>query len=256
MEIPCLPDEYWWGGRVEDGVKMPFGTESDYRADLSQPTPNQSAPFFLSSKGRYLWSETPFCIRFQKGIISVQGEQVQLESGFQNLKGAYLAAQKVHFPFTGTMPNPLFFLKPQYNTWIPLNHNQTQQGVLEYASQIKRLGLMPGIFMIDSGWERYFGELDFDRSKFPEPKKMIQELHRQGFTVMLWISPCISPDSPTFRKLREGRGLLRNSDGEIAVRKWWDGYSAVLDLSDPVAVDWFSKKLDALKKIMAWMGLR
>lgn len=49
-----------------------------------------------------------------------------------------------------------------------------------------------------------------------------------------------------FRDL-EARGLLiRDSSGETAIRRWWNGFSALLDLSAPAAVDWLTGGLDRL----------
>ena len=38
--------------------------------------------------------------------------------------------------------------------------------------------------------------LILSRKKFPDPAGMIERLHKQGFKVMVWISPFVSADSP------------------------------------------------------------
>ena len=63
---------------------------------------------------------------------------------------------------------------------------------------------------------------------------------------MLWIVPYISPDSPAFRELEAAGLLLRGVDGHTALRRWWNGVSAVLDLSNPGAADWFHGRAEAL----------
>ena len=45
------------------------------------------------------------------------------------------------------------FTSPQYNTWIELGTNQTQEAILRYAEQIVAHGLPAGILMIDDGWQ-------------------------------------------------------------------------------------------------------
>src|SRR5699024_11209499 len=52
--------------------------------------------------------------------------------------------------------------------------------------------------------------------------------------------------SPTFRELEQSGLLLRAADGTIALRRWWNGISALLDLSDPAAITWFHERADAL----------
>lgn len=48
-----LPGEYWWGGACFDGIKMPFGSKSDFVRKLNpNSTMNQAVPLLLSDKGR------------------------------------------------------------------------------------------------------------------------------------------------------------------------------------------------------------
>jgi alpha-glucosidase len=47
---------------------------------------------------------------------------------------------------------------------------------------------------------------------------MIDRLHRQGFKIMFWICPFVSPDSPEFRELQQ-KGFLIKKRGtnEVSV---------------------------------------
>lgn len=71
----------------------------------------------------------------------------------------------------------------------------------------------------------------------------------KGFQIMLWETPFISADSPEFRFLNERNMLVRNADNSVAVRKWWNGYSAVLDLSNPETVLWLKEKNEKLLRM-------
>lgn len=75
---------------------------------------------------------------------------------------------------------------------------------------------------------------------------MVDQLHGLGFSVMLWVVPFVSLDSLTFRNLEKQGLLLRDGQGEVALRHWWNGISAVLDLSNPAAIAWLTDDLDAL----------
>ena len=95
-----------------------------------------------------------------------------------------------------------------------------------------------GILMIDCGWSEYYGNWNFKASSFHDPKGMVDKLHQMGFKVMLWLCPFISADSPEFRYLRNHNCLVKDKDGNPSIKQWWDGYSAVLDMSNPSAVEW------------------
>lgn len=116
---------------------------------------------------------------------------------------------------------------------------------MEYAQSIIDNGFKPGIFMIDEGWSEDYGVYDFYPGRFGNPKAMIDKLHKMGFKVMLWVTPNISPDSNAFRELKELGYLTKNAENKIAVREWWNGYSCVLDLTNPKANKWFVDKLQA-----------
>ena len=60
---------------------------------------------------------------------------------------------------------------------MQFTYNPTQEKVLEYAHGIVDNGFEPGILIIDEGWHQSYGTWDFDKIKFPEPEKMVEELH-------------------------------------------------------------------------------
>ena len=70
MKTKIKENEFWWGGVIHEGRLMPFGNHTEYRVNLAEKSAgNQSAPFFLSTAGRYLYSEKPFEISFENGNI-------------------------------------------------------------------------------------------------------------------------------------------------------------------------------------------
>lgn len=250
--VPLLDNEAWWGGRTADGVSMPFTAASRHRAELSSNLrENQGAPLLLSSQGRYLWSDRPFTYEFVEGAIQLSGSMtpITLSEGHGNLRGAFRAAAARHFPASGRTPPELFFTVPHANTWIDMQHTQTQAGVLRYARGLVEGGYPPGVLMIDAGWAEYWGSFKFHAGRFPDPAAMCRELHALGFTVMLWVCPFVAPDGAEFRRWRGQPGwLLRDRQGAPAVLPWWDGHSAHLDLTHPEAMEWFKAGLRSLQR--------
>ncbi len=250
MKISLLPKEHWWGGIVDDGVLMPYHSDSDHTGSLLPcNTSNQTAPFLVSDQGRYLWCDQPFTYRFQEGMLTVSNDldtPFVLKQVGTSLQEAYLAAANAHFPANNRMPAPAFFAHPQYNTWIELMYDQNEAAILQYAQDILDEGYPTGILMIDDNWQEDYGMWDFHPGRFQDAKGMIQKLHTMGFDVMLWVCPFISPDSLLCRNLHKQGLLVKNADGTLAIREWWNGYSAVLDLTNPAACQWFSDRLQHL----------
>ena len=250
--IKLAPGERWWGGAVNEGHKMPFGT-APYALDLyGTSVGNQCSPLLLSDQGRYVWSEKPYRFEFTAGNLTITHPYgpVTVEKSGKSLAEAYRGAAAKHFPPSGKMPDPVLFSRPQFNTWIELVYNQNQVDILKYAHAVVDNGFPHGVVMIDDNWQRYYGNFDFKAERFPDPKAMVDELHRLGFKVMLWVCPFVSPDSAEFRKLRADNLFLVEKTGARTrplMIEWWNGFSAVLDFSNPAAVRWFNEQLSGVQ---------
>lgn len=256
--ITSLPNEKWWGAFVGLGHEMPYASTTRVY-DLSKENfNNQIVPLMVSNKGRYVWSDQPFQFQFKNDtlLVGLAQEDFVLDESGKNLKDAYLHASRNHFPTSNAIPESVFFSKPQYNTWIELMYNQNQEDILNYANHVVENNFPAGVFMIDDNWQKYYGNLDFKPEKFPNPKKMVDSLHNMGFDVMLWISPYVSPDSPEFRYLNDKNYLLKDKTGQPAMVKWWNGYSACYDLTNPEAYEYFKHELQKLQKEVGIDGFK
>ncbi|MDR1680692.1 MAG: glycoside hydrolase family 31 protein [Prevotellaceae bacterium] len=243
-------DEYWWGGVVALGSKMPYLQPVEAFDLALRNDNNQVVPLFLSSRGRYVWSDTPFTFEVKDNSLhfASAGEPVAVRQAGTTLREAFLAASAAHFPPSGTTPDSLFFTMPQYNTWIELMYDQNQDAILRYAHDVTANGFPTGILMIDDNWQKYYGNFEFKPDKFPDPKAMVAQLHAQGFRVMLWVCPFVSADSPEFRVLKNKGYLLRERGTDTpAMIRWWNGVSACYDFTNPDAAGHFAAQLKALQ---------
>ena len=262
LNVQFLPGEGWHGGATLFGNDAPYGLKTgelkfDIRTDNYS---NQSAPFLVSTKGRYIWSDKAFACSIADGRILIEGDApIELTTGGKTLKEAFLAAAKRHFPASGKLPDLALIEKPQWNTWVELTYNQNQKDVLAYARAVKENGFPSGgVLMIDDTWQLGYGVWQFDPRRFPDPKGMIDELHAMGWKVMLWVCPFVSMDSPGYRELAFGLkdtgnrthagGLICETPGDPKPVKWWNGKSAILDFTDPLGADWFARELTNLQK--------
>ena len=257
-KIQIKAGEKWWGGAVNDGMKMPF--EKGYTYDMyGNLQGNQAQPLLLSNHGRIVWSAAPFKFTIYDNEILIEGRgEIEISTDKQNLRDAFLFASKNYFPPDGKMPDQLLFEQPQFNTWIELIYDQNQVDILKYAHAIIDNGFPPGVLMIDDNWQEAYGKWKFHPERFPNPKEMIKELHELGFKIMLWVCPFISPDTDVFRATaKEGiflkypenktmAGSPRPYFDNVAMIGWWNGYSALLDFSNPKATQWFKEELQYL----------
>ena len=262
LNLALLKNEQWWGGAVQYGYRMPFNYSSIFSFNLyGDRSNNQSAPLLISNKGRWIWCDDPFLFSFKNDTLHVasQGEKpLKYGTAGNDLSDAYQFASAHFFLPSGKWPDSLLVTSPQYNLWIELQYNPNQKDVIKYADNVLAQGWPASVLMIDDNWFNYYGEFDFDKAKFPDAKKMIDELHQKGFKVMVWICPFISPDSKEFRELLSKKYVLLDNNGDEKKEwkeakdplliHWWNGYSACLDLTNPGAKKWLSRKLHFLQK--------
>ncbi|MFV0267649.1 MAG: glycoside hydrolase family 31 protein [Draconibacterium sp.] len=257
ITIPFEPGEKIWSGAVKEGHLMPFAGKYKYNFYANNNW-NQIQPLLLSNKGLYVWSEEPFKFDISDNHLIVSDSFGTILTGRHGttLAEARSYAARKFFPSNGEMPDTLLFSRPQYNTWIELTYNQNQEDILKYARAIVENNFPTGVLMIDDTWQEDYGIWDFHPGRFPDPGAMVEELHKMGFKVMLWVCPFVSPDqSVLYRTLKEEKiFFLEKKDAddtwetasEPAMIRWWNGVSAQLDFSNSGAVNWFNDQLDML----------
>lgn len=257
LSYKILDDEYIWCGSTSFGAKNPFNKESEFHQDMFVSSSNQTMPLVLSNKGHYYWCENPIIIDIKDGVLTIEGDGVKEYKVGKTLKDAYRHAMKNHFAFDGRKLPDMFFKTAQYNTWMHFNYFPTQEKVLEYAHNIIKHGFIPGIFILDEGWHGRYGEWEFDFARFPNPKQMVEQLHSLGFKVMLWVTPYVCPDGYNFayhsrpqefyHHENADKLFIRNKSGEVVLFKWWNGFSAQLDMTKDWDREYLQTRLDYLQ---------
>ena len=261
-QVRMLSGENWWGLCSNFGRQMPFDEKTDFKCDLrSSSYGHQSMSLLVSDKGRVIWCASPVEVKIVNGEIAVVSDAGAIEldeAAGGTLADAFRHAAQKWFPSSGELPMVEYFAVPQLNTWIELGYNQNEEGVLAYARSMLDHGVPPGIFMIDDTWQTDYGVWEFDGRRFRDPKGMVAKLHAMGYKVLLWTCPFVSMDSPTYRLLEFGHsslsargilcgGLMKDGNGRRAAAvNWWNGRSALVDMSDPNGRKWYSDELDRL----------
>ena len=258
-EIKSLDGEKWWGLATARGHLMPF-TDDVKNIDLNvRHFGNQAAPLLISNKGRYIWGEKPFAMSMKNGnlILESKFEKFEPVQAGKTLKDAYLSASNKHFAPDGKIPPEEFFTLPQFNTWIELGRNQNQPDIEKYVKSIAENKFPCGVLMIDGGWDRYYGMLDFRKDKFDDPKALNKMIHDMGYKVIYWIGPFVASAGGEFMEWEKmGIFLQDKNKGKrrgctkrrAAVIPWWSGFSASYDTTDPKAMAHFQNRLDELMK--------
>src|SRR5574344_546146 len=129
---------------------MPF-MNNEFKRDLREwHGGNQASSSLISNKGRYIYSMFPFSFEIKNKTLILDSEhEIYICQNGNCLKTAYEGLKRDFFHSDNKTPNLLMFEKPQYNTWIEMEWNCTQNKVLSYAKNIISNGYPAGVLMID-----------------------------------------------------------------------------------------------------------
>jgi alpha-D-xyloside xylohydrolase len=94
--------------------------------------------------------------------------------------------------------------------------------------------------------ERHWCDFEWDAQAFPDPAGMLRRLKSKGLKVCVWINPYISQLSKLFREGAESGYFLKTPDGRVFQRDAWQPGMALVDFTNPQAVEWYCSKLRRL----------
>lgn len=251
---------HWYGANVTSAQYWPLET-AKFSKDPFYATSNQASPIWLTSNGAILFADTYNTMGFSMNTVR-QGTfefHVKKTKGFnwkiivgENIREAYYSMINI-VGKPGTIPPREYFVYPIFNTWIEFLTKVNQNDIIGYVNQIKKNNFPVSVFDIDDKWTSRYGDMAFDSVKFPDPEKLMNDLRNAGLKVALWITPFIEKDAKNYQIALNNNYLIMDEAGaQPYIARWWNGYAAMVDLSNPKAHEWF---LGMLKNLQVNYGV-
>ncbi|GGE32750.1 TIM-barrel domain-containing protein [Psychroflexus planctonicus] len=100
------------------------------------------------------------------------------------------------------------------------------------------------------------GNLEFEKDSFPNPERMMKRLKDQGVKTVLITEPFMLKTSHRWEEAVQADILVKDSTGNAATYDFFFGNTALIDVFDPKAKDWFWNIYKGLKEQGAtgWWG--
>ncbi len=135
-----------------------------------------------------------------------------------------------------------------FDHWMWEDDKNTADAVWEIVNKCKEHDIPVGAVIIDSPWATEYNNFVFNEKLYPQPQKFIDELHKQGIRVILWMTSMLnktSSDLPEGTDKTYSEALTKGyfiNNGELF--KWWKGEGGFLDYTNPEAVNWWHNLMD------------
>ncbi len=233
---------YYGLGQNQEGALDLRGRTIDCRHNYDAPTGETvCVPFLVTDKGYAILWDNPSVTTVSPGINdkavfqSRVGERVsffivtgkttdELYAGYARLTGRTPLPPKAAFG--------LIQSKARY---------ETQGELMGIADGYAKRGLPLDVMVLDwFHWTR-MGQMDIDRTAFPDPAGMNRELHARGLHAMLSVWPRYEREGRYYDMLASKGWFLKDPDGEpaygLAIRS--DRAGALIDSTNPDARQWF-----------------
>ena len=165
--------------------------------DISQDNSNIAVPFLVSSNGYGIFwnndSRSRFNNRFANYlyISSEVADVIDYYFFYGPDLDKVIAAYR---ELTGQAP---MFGKWAYGFWQCKNRYKSQEEILGVAQKYRELHIPADNIVQDWFWWNRKGEFVFNKN-YPDPKGMVDELHRENFHLMISIWPFFEPGSADY----------------------------------------------------------
>jgi alpha-D-xyloside xylohydrolase len=222
------------GQKVHLFVTDPQGPESDGEY--------KPVPFFFSNRGYGVFMHTSAPVTCDFGASYIGADRLFMADEKIDLF-IFLGEPKdildEYTDVTGKSPMlPLW----TFGTWMSRITYFSQEEGLDVANKIRSNKIPCDVIHFDTGWFDVDWQCDYEFSKnrFKNPVGMLKQMEKMGFKTCLWQLPYFTPKNRYFNEIIEKGMHVKNAAGGMPYE------DAVLDLSNPLTVDWYQQKIGGL----------
>lgn len=224
------------GQKVHLFVTDPQGPESDGEY--------KPVPFFFSNRGYGVFMHTSAPVTCDFGASYIGADRLFMADERIDLF-LFLGEPKdildEYTDITGKSPMlPLW----TFGTWMSRITYFSQEEGMDVAHKIRDNKIPCDVIHFDTGWFDVDWQCDYEFSKnrFKNPVGMLKEMDKMGFKTCLWQLPYFTPKNRYFKEIIDKGMHVKNASGGMPYE------DAVLDLSNPLTVEWYQSKIGGLIK--------
>ena len=240
-------DEHYYGlGQNQEGKLDLKGREIDCKHYYDAPAGETvCVPFMVTNKGYGIMWDNPARTLVWPGLHSSTRWQSQVGERVSFFVISGKTADEIYAGYaklTGDTPLPP---KAGFGLIQSKARYESQQELLDVAKGYRQRGLPLDVMVLDWFYWTRMGQMDIDRTYFPDPKGMNDQLNAMGMRSIISVWPRFERESRYFDMLATKGWLLKDKDGNpvdgLPVR--FDRAGALIDSTNPDAREWFWGKI-------------
>jgi alpha-D-xyloside xylohydrolase len=240
------PDEHFYGlGQNQEGTLDLRGRTIDCRHYYDAPAGEQvCVPVLVSSRNYMIVWDNPSATTVSAAINNsthIQSEVGERVSFFLITGSNSDDLYKGYRLLAGVTPLPP---KAAFGLIQSKARYESQAELLDIAKGYRDRKYPLDVMVLDWFYWTRMGQIDIDRTYFPDPAAMNRQLHDWGMHSIISVWPRFEKESRYFNLLAAKGWLLKDKDGKpvdgLAVRN--DRAGALIDSTNPEARAWFWSK--------------
>jgi len=239
------------GKRVQNWVTDQYAYEKD------QDPLYKAVPFYIglhNEKAYGLFFDNTFKTHFDFAHERRNVTSFWAEGGEMNYYFFYgpdmSRVVRSYTDLTGTpeLP-PLWALGYHQSKWSYFPESR----VKEIAKKFRKLKIPCDAIYLDIDYMDGFRCFTWDKTKFPDPKAMIEDLNKDGFKTVVMIDPGIKVDRDywVYQEAAKNDYFCKRGDGPLMNGKVWPGQCNFPDFTNPKVREWWA---GLYKELMSEVG--
>ena len=199
--------------------------------DLKQQNSQTTIPFMITNRGYGLLWNNPAVgqVRFGKNITEWKADCCKDMDYWITAADDPRGLIENYTAVTGRPP---MMPRDRMGFWQCKLRYRTQEEVLEVARKYHQLGIQIDVIVIDFFHWTVQGDWKFDKTYWPDPKAMVDELHAMGIKVIVSVWPSVDRRSENFGEMAE-RGLLMRTERGAMQTYDFQGDCVEIDPTNP-----------------------
>ncbi len=199
--------------------------------ELAQRNSQISVPFAVSNLGYgFLWNNPAV------GRVTFGGNYTEWIAESTREMDYWITAadtpKQILENYTAVTGRAEMFPEELMGLWQCKLRYRTQEEVLSVARQYQKEGIKIDMIVIDFFHWTVQGDWKFDKTYWPDPKAMVDELHSMGIKVIVSVWPSVDRKSENFAPMME-RGLLIRTERGAAQTYDYQGDCVEIDPFNP-----------------------